>query len=165
MTPNTLDSTVGGGSVERPGRDVSGAGDGRPLSTFRHPRGRLRRSPAGLAGPGLLAHLIVSKFCDHLPLYRCDSMLPASACRCRGVQSADGWRESAGPPRPPWELLRGRVLQSRVIQTDDTPVRVQAQEAMAAHQGRLWVQLGDADHPGLVYLDSSTGRGSGRRRS
>jgi transposase len=29
----------------------------------------------GLAGPGLLAHIIVSKFCDHLPLYRCQRML------------------------------------------------------------------------------------------
>src|SRR5262249_44347455 len=29
----------------------------------------------GLAGPGLLAHVIVSKFCDHLPLYRCERML------------------------------------------------------------------------------------------
>src|SRR5262245_2364483 len=31
--------------------------------------------PRGLAGPGLLAHIIVSKFCDHLPLYRCERML------------------------------------------------------------------------------------------
>jgi transposase len=29
----------------------------------------------GLAGPGLLAHVIVSKFCDHLPLYRYERML------------------------------------------------------------------------------------------
>ena len=33
------------------------------------------RLPRGLAGPGLLAHLIVSKFCDHLPLYRCERIL------------------------------------------------------------------------------------------
>jgi hypothetical protein len=36
-------------------------------------------------------------------------------------------------------VLKGRVLQSLVIQTDDTPVRVQAQAGAAAHQGRLWV--------------------------
>ena len=61
--------------------------------------------------------------------------------------------------RPLWELLKARVLQSRVIQTDDTPVRVQAQAGVAAHQGRLWVEVGDAGHPGLVYLYSPNREG------
>src|SRR5262249_8231653 len=61
--------------------------------------------------------------------------------------------------RPLWELLRTRLLQSRVIQTDDTPVRVQTQAGAAAHQGRLWVQVGDADHVALVYLYSPNREG------
>jgi hypothetical protein len=61
--------------------------------------------------------------------------------------------------RPLWELLHARVLQSRVIQTDDTPVRVQAQAGAAAHQGRVWVQVGDAGHPALVYLYSPNREG------
>jgi transposase len=113
----------------------------------------------GLAAPGLLAHLIVSKFCDHLPLYRCERMLARFGVSLSRSTLCNWLAQSAGLLRPLWELLKGRVLQSRVIQTDDTPVRVQAQAAIAAHQGRLWVQVGDAAHPGLVYFYSPNREG------
>ena len=113
----------------------------------------------GLAGPGLLAHLIVSKFCDHLPLYRCERMLARFGVNLSRSTLCDWLAQSALLLRPLWELLLARVLQSRVIQTDDTPVRVQAQARAAAHQGRLWVQVGDADHPCLVYLYSPNREG------
>jgi hypothetical protein len=71
----------------------------------------------------------------------------------------DWLAQSAALLRPLWELLKARVQQSRVIQTDDTPVRVQAQAGAAAHQGRLWVQVGDAGHPGLVYFYSPNQEG------
>ncbi|HZQ35117.1 MAG TPA: transposase, partial [Dehalococcoidia bacterium] len=109
----------------------------------------------GLAGPGLLAHLIVSKFCDHLPLYRCERMLARFGVNLSRSTMCDWLAQSAALLRPLWELLKGRVLQSRVVQTDDTPVRVQAQAGAAAHQGRLWVQVGDVGHPSLVYLLSA----------
>jgi transposase len=113
----------------------------------------------GLAGPGLLAHVIVSKFCDHLPLYRCERMLARFGVTLSRSTLCDWLAQSAALLRPLWELLKGRVQQSRVIQTDDTPVRVQAQEGAAAHQGRLWVQVGDAGHPGLVYFYSPNQEG------
>jgi transposase len=113
----------------------------------------------GLAAPGLLAHLIVSKFCDHLPLYRCERILARFGVSLSRSTLCDWLAQSAGLLRPLWELLKDQVQQSRVIQTDDTPVRVQAQGAMAAHQGRLWVQVGDAGHPGLVYLYSPNREG------
>lgn len=113
----------------------------------------------GLAGSGLLAHLIVSKFCDHLPLYRCERMLARFGVSLSRSTLCDWLAQSAVLLRPLWELLRLRVLQSRVIQTDDTPVRVQAQAGVAAHQGRLWVQVGDVDHPCLVYRYSPNREG------
>jgi transposase len=113
----------------------------------------------GLAGPGLLAHLIVSKFCDHLPLYRCERMLARFGVSLSRSTLCDWLAQSAGLLRPLWDLLKDQVLKSRVIQTDDTPVRVQAQAALAAHQGRLWVQVGDEDHPGLVYFYSPNREG------
>jgi transposase len=113
----------------------------------------------GLAGPGLLAHLIVSKFCDHLPLYRCERMLARFGVTLSRSTMCDWLAQSAALLRPLWEVLKGRVQQSRVIQTDDTPVRVQAQAGAAAHQGRLWVQVGDAGHPGLVYFYSPNQEG------
>jgi transposase len=113
----------------------------------------------GLAGPGLLAHVIVSKFCDHLPLYRCERMLARFGVTLSRSTLCDWLAQSAALLRSLWELLKGRVQQSRVIQTDDTPVRVQAQAGAAAHQGRLWVQVGDAGHPGLVYFYSPNQEG------
>ena len=113
----------------------------------------------GLAGSGLLAHLIVSKFCDHLPLYRCERMLARFGVTLSRSTLCDWLAQSAALLRPLWELQKGRVQQSLVIQTDDTPVRVQAQAGAAAHQGRLWVQVGDAGHPGLVYFYSPNQEG------
>jgi transposase len=113
----------------------------------------------GLAGPGLLAHLIVSKFCDHLPLYRCERILARFGVTLARSTLCDWLAQSAVLLRPLWDLLRARVLQSCVIQTDDTPVQVQARAGVAAHQGRLWVQVGDADHRYLVYLYSPNREG------
>jgi transposase len=113
----------------------------------------------GLAGPGLLAHVIVSKFCDHLPLYRCERMLARFGVSLSRSTLCDWLAQSATLLRPLWEMLKSCVQQSRVIQTDDTPVRVQARAGAAAHQGRLWVQVGDAGHPGLVYFYSPNQEG------
>lgn len=113
----------------------------------------------GLAGPGLLAHLIVSKFCDHLPLYRSERILARFGVTLSRSTLCDWLAQCAVLLTPLYELLKGRVLQSRVIQTDDTPVRVQARSGAAAHQGRLWVQVGDAVHPYLVYLYSPNREG------
>jgi transposase len=118
----------------------------------------------GLAGPGLLAHLIVSKFCDHLPLYRCERILARFGVNLSRSTLCDWLAQSAVLLRPLWELLKGRVQQSRVIRTDDTPVRVQARAGAPAHQGRLWVEVGDAGHPGLVYLYSPNQEGQWPQR-
>jgi transposase len=128
-------------------------------STFRTAPRPPSPIPRGLAGPGLLAHLIVSKFCDHLPLYRSERMLTRFGVDLSRSTMCDWLAQSATLLRPLWELMKSRVLQSLVIQTDDTPVRVQAQAGAAAHQGRLWVEVGDASHRYLVYLYSPNWEG------
>jgi hypothetical protein len=128
-------------------------------STFRTAPRPPSPIPRGLAGPGLLAHLIVSKFCDHLPLYRSERMLARFGVDLSRSTMCDWLAQSATLLRPLWELMKNRVLQSLVIQTDDTPVRVQAQAEAAAHQGRLWVQVGDMGHRYLVYLYSPNREG------
>jgi len=128
-------------------------------STFRTALRPPSPIPRGLAGPGLLAHLIVSKFCDHLPLYRSERMLARFGVNLARSTLCDWLAQSAALLRRLWELLKARVLQSLVIQTDDTPVRVQAQAGVAAHQGRLWVQVGDAGHRYLVYFYSPNREG------
>jgi len=132
----------------------------RPIaSTFRTAPRPLSPIARGLAGAGLLAHLIVSKYCDHLPLYRCERMLARFGVTLSRSTLCDWLAQSAVLLRPLWELLKDQVQQSRVIQTDDTPVKVQAQAGVAGHQGRLWVQVGDAGHRYLVYLYSPNREG------
>ena len=111
------------------------------------------RLPRGLAGPGLLAHLIVSKFCDHLPLYRCERILGRFGVSLARSTLCDWLAQSAALLRPLWELMRSEVLLCRLLQTDETSVRVQGRAADEP-PGRLWVQCGDDEHPYLVYLYS-----------
>src|SRR5262249_16308341 len=64
----------------------------------------------GLAGPGLLAHVIVSKICDHLPLYLCERMLARFGVPLARSTMCDWLAQCAGLLRPLWELLRSQVL-------------------------------------------------------
>lgn len=105
----------------------------------------------GMAGPGLLAHVLVSKYTDHLPLYRQQSILSRMGVELSRQTLCD-WVAHAGQLlRPLVEAMRSRVLLSRVIHTDDTTVPVQDPSSSKTKTGRLWVYLGDRDHPYIVY--------------
>ena len=52
---------------------------------------------------------------------------------------------------PIWKAMKAEVLKSRVIQTDDTTVPVLDRRLDRARTARLWVYLGDRDHPYIVY--------------
>ena len=82
----------------------------------------------GLAGPGLLAQVIVSKFADHVPLYRLERIFKrhgvdlARSSMCRWVQ------ELATLCNPLLALMKDQILGSHVIESDDTPVKQQSGE-------------------------------------
>jgi transposase len=105
----------------------------------------------GLPGPGLLAHLIVSKFVDHLPLYRLERIYERQGYLIPRSTLCDWLAACARALAPLYACLVARVLQSRVIHTDDTPVQIQDPPPETAKEGRLWVYLGDADHPYNVF--------------
>jgi transposase len=107
--------------------------------------------PKGLPGPGLLAHVLVSKFVEHLPLYRQQDVLTR-----HGVflsrSTLCGWLEQAACLlRPLVELMRSEVLKSYFIQADETPVPVLDPTRDSTRKGYLWGKLGDAEHPYVVY--------------
>jgi len=105
----------------------------------------------GLPGPGLLAHVVVSKYCDHLPLYRQESMFERHGLEL-SRQTMCGWvLASARILEPIVDVMKAQILQSKVIHTDDTPITVRQPGASGTHQGRFWVYLGDGDHPYTVY--------------
>jgi transposase len=109
----------------------------------------------GLAGPGLLAHLITCKYADHLRLHRLEGIVARSGVSLARSTLCDWMAQAAVLLGPLATLLRTRLLQSRVIHSDDTPVpfREQGQEQTAT--GHLWVYIGDRDHP-YVSFDFTT---------
>jgi transposase len=115
----------------------------------------------GLPGPGLAAHVIVSKYCDHQPLYRQEFILARQGAEI-SRKTMSGWVLTAADKlRPIWELMKRGVLESHVIHTDDTPVRVQGDEKGGAFTGRFWVYVGDRGHPYTVYDYTPTRRRDG----
>jgi transposase len=103
----------------------------------------------GLPGPGLLAHTVLSKYGDHLPLYRQEDILARHGVTIRRSTLCDWMAAAAELARPLWELMRQKVLQSRVIHTDDTTVKMLAPGKTKTC--RFWVYLGDPQHPYSVF--------------
>jgi transposase len=106
----------------------------------------------GLPGPGLLAHLIVSKLGDHLPLYRLEKIFDRSGIDiARSTMCA--WMLACGElVKPLVELMARRVKQSQVIHTDDTRVPVRDETIKGkCKSGRIWTYIGDEDNPYLLY--------------
>lgn len=112
----------------------------------------------GMAAAGLLAHVAVSKYVDHLPLYRLEGIFKRHDIDI-SRSTMCGWaRGTADLLRPLYNLMSKEVLLSKVINTDDTPVRVQDKKLDGkTRTGRIWIYCGDADHPYNVY-DYTTNR-------
>jgi transposase len=105
----------------------------------------------GIPGPGLLAQVIVSKYADHLPLYRQQRILARQGAAVSRKTMGAWMAACAAVLTPLVELMRGKVLQSKVINCDDTPVRVQQGGKNKTKEGRFWIYRGDKDHPHTTY--------------
>lgn len=103
------------------------------------------------ASASVLAQVIVSKVADHLPVHR-----QAKMFRRFGVELPDqtlcGWlRQSAELLEPLYERMKAWVLSSKVVGTDDTPVKVLDRTLPHTRKGRFWPYVGDHAHPAVVY--------------
>jgi transposase len=107
--------------------------------------------PKGLPGAGLLAHLIVSKYVDHLPLYRLQRVYERQGLVLPRSTTCDWLAASAQLLRPLYDAMVALVLQSRVLHTDDTPVKMQEPITRQLATSRLWAYLGDNTHPCNVF--------------
>jgi transposase len=105
----------------------------------------------GLPGPGLLAHLIVSKYVDHLPLHRLERIYERQGLFLARSTLCDWLAACAQLLRPLYARLSACVLQSRALHTDDTPVKMQDPKTHHLSTARCWVYLGDAAHPYNVF--------------
>jgi transposase len=107
--------------------------------------------PGGIAGPGLVAYVLVGKFSDHLPLYRLEDILTRHGVHLSRSTLCDWVRNAADLLGPLADLQKTRVLQSPVLWTDDTHVLVLGGAKPGSTKGRFWPYIGDAEHPYSVY--------------
>ncbi len=100
----------------------------------------------GLAGPGLLAHVLVSKYCDHLPLYRQSEIYARQSVELERSTMADWVGGCSRLLDPLVEALRRYVTAAGKLHADDTPVPVLAPGQGKTKTGRLWTNVRD-DRP------------------
>jgi len=152
-----------GGKLAILGEDVSEQLEYVPASfrVIRHARPKLActccdhiaQAPApsrpivrGFAGPGLLAHVLVAKFCDHLPLYRQSVIYAREGVNLDRALLADWVGASSALLDPLVDALRRHVLAGAKVHADDTPIPVLSPGNGKTKTGRLWTYVRD-DRP------------------
>jgi transposase len=133
---------------------------------------RIVQSPApsrpiarGMPGPGLLAHILVAKYADHLPLYRQSEIYARAGVDLdRSVMA--GWVGGVCTLlQPLGEAMAKEVLGAIRLHTDDTPVPVLAPGHGKTRTGRLWVYVrddrnaGDSTPPSVLFRYSADRKG------
>jgi transposase len=104
-----------------------------------------------IAGASLLAQVIVSKWADHLPLYRQEQIFARYGVAV-SRKSMGGWMAQCAALLKPLYVAAKKVLfESKVIGTDDTGVKVLDRKLPFARTGRIWPYYGDQDHPVTIY--------------
>ena len=102
----------------------------------------------GIAGPGLLAHVLVSKYGDHLPLYRQSEIYAREGVELDRSTLADWVGETSRLFDPLLEALRRHVMSAQKLHADDTPVPVLApglEGQKPDDSGRMYETIGQRE--------------------
>ena len=152
--------TTCGGELRKLGEDVSEILEYVPASfkVIRHVRPKLcctkcdvileaaapsRPIDRGLAGPGLLAHVLVAKYADHLPLYRQSEIYAREGVELERSTLADWVGSSSHLLAPLVDQLRRHVRAASKLHADDTPEPVLAPGFGSTKTARLWTYVRD----------------------
>lgn len=132
-----------------------------------------RPIPRGMAGPGLLAHILVAKYDDHLPLYRQGEILARHGADIPRSTLIDWCGQTVATLRPLIGPLKKSILASSRLHADDTPIKVldpsrrkTGSGIRGVKEGRIWVYVrddrphGGADPPGAAYFFSPDRKGA-----
>ena len=124
----------------------------------------------GLAGPGLLAHVLVAKYADHQPLYRQAEMYAREGVELERSTLADWVGGCSRLVEPLVEALHRHVMSAGKMHADDTPVPVLAPGNGKTKLGRLWTYVrddrpaGDSIPPAVWFAYSPDRRGEHPRQ-
>lgn len=105
----------------------------------------------GLAGPGLLAYMVTSKYADYLPLYRLEDIFARGGFEIARSTMSLWCRDVADIAEPLYRLMAERVRRSRVIGTDDTIMPMLCPGAGKTTRARMWVYVGGVGDEGQPY--------------
>ena len=97
----------------------------------------------GMAGPGLLAYVLVSKYGDHVPLYRQAEIFAREGLELDRTLLAQWVGNVSALLIPLTDALRAHVLAADVVHADDTPLPVLAPGRGKTKTGRLWTYVRD----------------------
>ena len=114
------------------------------------------------ADVGLLSHIIVSKFADHLPLYRQDGIFAREGVEIPRATQASWLMQIYGSISSLQDVLKAAVLTGDVIFTDDTVIPLQVKGNGRVKKARLWVYLRGGPGPPLAVYDFSRDRSKKR---
>lgn len=115
--------------------------------------------PKSLASPGLLAHVVVSKYQDALPLYRQEQILQRIGVDIPRATLSNWMIEAGRLIEPVINLMRERVLAHDIVQMDETTVQVLKEPGKRAQsKSYLWVQRGGPPRHPLVLYDYDPSR-------
>lgn len=112
----------------------------------------------GIPGPGLLAHILISKYTDHLPLYRQIQQMERLGVSIPQSTMSEWFSQSCDLITPLYNVLKKEVLKSFYLQVDETPIKVLDKDKKgSAHKGFYWVY--HSPEKKLVLFDYRQGRG------
>ncbi len=97
----------------------------------------------GRPGPGLLAHVLVSKYADHLPLYRQSQIYAREGIDLDRSTMADWVGRSTALLEPLADAIGRMVRQGEALFADDTPVKMQAPGQKKTKTARVWTYVRD----------------------
>lgn len=122
-----------------------------------------RPFPGSMAGSGLLAYVLASKFDDHLPLYRLNEIFARMGADISDSTLVDWCGRAMRVPQPVIERIEAENMASDLLHADDTPIRVLDRSrrdkglGKSVKQGRVWAYVRNqrpwarAAPPGAVY--------------
>jgi hypothetical protein len=104
-----------------------------------------------IAGAGILAEVVVSKFAEHSTLYRFEDISTRYGLHLPRSTLCDWVRNVADLLKPLYQLQKDLVQTAPVIWTDDTHVKFLRGEEPGSHKGQFWVYIGPTVLPYDVY--------------
>ena len=111
----------------------------------------------GMATAGLISQVLVSKYKDHLPLYRQSRIFARHGAEIPESTLCDWVKVATEMLAPVVKAAQNSILESAVVQSDDTPVLVlDRTHQQGRRHGFLWAYVGDRDE---VVFDFTPGRG------